>query len=222
MISLIKSKDFFNPSGVARCHIIGCGSVGSAVAEYLARLGLTKISIYDFDKVEAHNLANQMFYQDDIGKQKTEAVENMLLRINPDIKRDLKVFGKYESQRLNGYVFLCVDNIDLRREICEKNKANKSIKGVFDFRTRLVDAQHYFADWSSGDQIENLIATMDFSHEEAHDATPVTACNVEMGVAPTVRVITEMGIVNFMNFVCGRPTTPMMSFDVFDFDMVAA
>ena len=61
-MNLVKSQDYFNPLDVTkRCHIIGCGSVGSTVAELLIRLGLTKISLYDFDVVSAHNLANQMF-----------------------------------------------------------------------------------------------------------------------------------------------------------------
>ena len=65
-MNLVKSRDYFNPINVnQRCHIIGCGSVGSTVAELLVRLGLTKISLYDFDVVSSHNLANQMFNHSD-------------------------------------------------------------------------------------------------------------------------------------------------------------
>ena len=68
-MNLIKSQDYFNPLNVTeRCHIIGCGSVGSTIAELLARLGLTKISLYDFDTVSPHNLANQMFFERDKSK----------------------------------------------------------------------------------------------------------------------------------------------------------
>ena len=144
-MNLVKSQDYFNPLDVTkRCHIIGCGSVGSTVAELLIRLGLTKISLYDFDVVSAHNLANQMFVNADIKRLKTEAVKDMLLAINPEAKNDIKICneGWTEKSRLDGYVFLCVDNIDLRRTIATKNKANMSIKAMFDFRTRLEDAQH--------------------------------------------------------------------------------
>ena len=42
-LNLSKSYDFFKPEAVReRIHIIGCGSVGSTVAELLARFGLTK------------------------------------------------------------------------------------------------------------------------------------------------------------------------------------
>lgn len=223
-MDLVKSQDFFNPLEVTeRVHIIGCGSVGSTIAELLARLGITNISLYDFDTVSAHNIANQMFFNEDIKRPKVEAVKDLICKINPDAEKNIKLYPKgYTSEtRLSGYVFLCVDNIDLRREIATKNKMNQSIRAMFDFRTRLVDAQHYAANWSDPKEIQNLINTMDFSHEEAHEATPVTACNVEMGVAPTVRIICSYGVSNFMNFILKKPLKKLILIDAFDFDVSA-
>ena len=117
MMDLSKSYEFFQPENVDRIHIIGCGSVGSTVAELLARYGLTKFSLYDFDEVEPHNIVNQMFVQSDIGKNKVECVAKMITAINPEAEKDIKMFNKgWNGQNLDGYVFLCVDNIDLRRE----------------------------------------------------------------------------------------------------------
>ena len=82
-MNLLKSQDYFNPINVKhRCHIIGCGSVGSTVAELLVRLGLSKITLYDFDTVSSHNLANQLFVNEDIGKPKTEALKKLLVSID--------------------------------------------------------------------------------------------------------------------------------------------
>ena len=204
-MNLSKSIEYFDPTKVdGKCHIIGCGSVGSTVAELLTRLGVKNFVLYDFDHVEAHNLANQMFVNADIKTPKVEAVKRIITEINPEAEPTIEICAEgYKNQRLNGYVFLCVDNIDLRREICHKNRMNKAIKAMFDFRTRLEDAQHYAALWSDLKQVDNLIKTMDFSHEEAHAATPVTACGTELGVAPTVRVICSLGVCNFMNLVRG-------------------
>ena len=70
-MDLSKSYDFFKPEMLnGRVHIIGCGAIGSTVAEMLTRFGITKITLYDFDDVEAHNIANQMFTQEDIGKKR--------------------------------------------------------------------------------------------------------------------------------------------------------
>ena len=202
---LTKSIEYFDPVNVkGKCHIIGCGSVGSTVAALLARLGVTKFVLYDFDRVEAHNLANQMFIHKDIKTEKVDAVKRIITEINPDAEPTIEICREgYNDQKLNGYVFLCVDNIDLRREICQKHRMNRMIKAVFDFRTRLEDAQHYAANWADMKQVDNLIKTMDFSHDEAHAATPVTACGTELGVAPTVWVVCSLGVCNFMNLIRG-------------------
>ena len=156
-LNLAKSYGFFKPEEVTeRIHIIGCGSVGSTVAELLARFGLTKLTLYDFDKVEPKNLANQMFRQEHIGMEKVNALAHMLYEINPEIKITINAASHgYVAQKLSGYVFLCVDNIELRREIASANKCNPYVKAMFDFRTRLVDAQHYAADWSDMKMVDD-------------------------------------------------------------------
>lgn len=202
-MNLSKSHDFFAPEQVrGRIHIIGCGAVGSTIAENLVHLGCTKITIWDFDTVEAKNVANQMFREIDIGKKKVDALAEMLHDINPLIDKDLKIEPDgWHGQPLSGYVFLAVDNIDLRREIVEKNERNPNIKAMFDFRMRLTDAQHYAADWADPRHIDVLHRTMEFSHEEAATATPRSACNIELNVVTTVRVIVGLGVHNFMEFV---------------------
>ncbi len=223
-MNLIKSQDYFSPFDVKkRCHIIGCGSVGSTIAVLLARLGITKISLYDFDTVASHNLANQMFVESDIKKPKVEAVKNLICSINSAAEPDIEIHseGWDSKKKLNGYVFLCVDNIDLRREIAKTNVGNATIIAMFDFRTRLEDAQHYAADWKDPKSVENFIKTMDFTHEEAKKETPVTACNVEMGVAPTVWCICCLGVTNFMNFIKGNTIKKMVLFNPFEYDIDA-
>lgn len=219
MMDLSKSYEFFKPEMLeGRIHIIGCGSVGSTVAENLARFGITNMTLYDFDNVEAHNLANQMFRNTDVGKPKVEALAAQLCEINPDCAGDLKLVPEgWKGQRLSGYVFLCVDNIDLRREIATKCKDNSYVKAMFDFRTRLTDAQHFAADWRDAKMVESFLASMEFSHEEAKEATPVSACNVELSVAPTIRMIVACGVANFVNFVKGEPIHKMILADAFHF-----
>jgi glutamyl-tRNA reductase len=204
-MNLSKSYEFFAPEKVReRIHIIGCGAVGSTIAELLARTGLTNITLYDFDRVESHNIANQMFTADDIGKLKCDALKEMMVRINPEAEKHITTVPEgYTGQRISGYVFLAVDNIDLRREICEKNLQNRYIKAVFDVRIRLEDAQHYAADWKNQAMVENLIASMQFTHEEAQAETPRSACNLELSIAPTVRDICSKAVVNFINFAKG-------------------
>ena len=120
---------------------------------------------------------------------------------------------------LTGYVFLCVDNIELRKKIVEANKLNPNCIAFFDFRMRLTDAQHYFADCSVKEQVENLIGTMNFTHEEAAAATPTSACGVELSVCYTVKNIVCYGIANFVNFCLGNEPKQMIITDMKTMDV---
>ena len=222
-MNLTKSREFLDPSTIReRVHIIGCGAIGSTLAENLARFGFTKITLYDFDKVEPHNIANQMFTSKDIGKLKVDAVKEMIMNINPDAEKDIKINPDgWCGQRLAGYVFLCVDNIDLRRQIVTENKTNPHIKAMFDFRMGLTDAQHFAADWQKKDMVENLLKSMAFSHEDAVLETPVSACNIVLSVCPTVRTIVALGAANFVNFIKGKELKKTIFIDAFDFTVDA-
>ena len=219
-MNLAKSYEFFNPDTCKnRIHIIGCGSVGSTVAELLARFGLMNVSLYDFDVVEEHNLANQMFTTKNLYKPKVEAVYDRWVEINPEAAKGLKLYGDgWTGQKLNGYVFLCVDNIELRKKIVEENKYNINIEAMFDFRTALTDAQHYAAKWSNPKDIKALLDTMDFTHEEAEKNAPVSACKVSLCVAPTVWSVAMAGVVNFVNFIKTDKLEQAMILKPFDFE----
>lgn len=218
-MDLSKSYEYFQPEKQDdRIHIIGCGSVGSTVAYMLARTGVTNFTLWDFDIVEPHNLANQMFRQKDIHKPKVEALLDIICEINPDIAECAKLKPEgWKGQQLSGYVFLCVDNIDLRREIVEKHFDNPYVKAMFDFRTRLEDAQHYAADWSDYKMKKDFLNSMNFSHDEAKKETPVSACNVTLSVCPTVLVICARGVANFMNFWNGKGIKKLILDDAFKF-----
>ena len=210
MLDLIKHLDYFDPSKVKDpIHIIGLGAMGSSVAELLTRLGIQKLNIYDFDTVSLHNLTNQMFRYSDIGTKKTDAVESICKSINPEIK--IKKFENgYTTQRLSGYIFLCVDNIETRKKICEQNKTNMFIKGIFDFRMGLEQAQHYFSPWKTIKDKDDFLETMAFSHEEAKENTPVSPCGTELSVTPTVRAIIAAGVANFINYTKTKDTKKLI------------
>ena len=188
----------------AAIHIIGCGAIGSHVAEQLTRLGCSNIHLWDFDRVEPKNITNQMFLDSDIGKDKVDAVEKMMKSINSEIRVFKHPKGISAPYIVNGYVFLCVDNIDLRRAIVEANRNNPNCICFHDFRMRLTDAQYYFADRSEPVQMENLLNSMAFTHEEATEATPKSACGVELSVIYTVKNIVTYGMRNFVGFLQGQ------------------
>jgi sulfur carrier protein ThiS adenylyltransferase len=63
--------------------IAGAGGLGSNVAVALARAGVGRLVIADFDKVEASNLNRQQYFVDQVGERKVVALRENLLAINP-------------------------------------------------------------------------------------------------------------------------------------------
>ena len=210
-----KILEYFDASVIETpVHVIGCGAIGSNIAEQLARIGLETVHIWDFDIVAAHNITNQMFTEADIGKRKVEAVADMMVAINPQIKVIVHPEGITEPYILTGYVFLCLDNIDLRRTIVKANQYNPNLIAFLDFRMRLTDAQHYAARRNNTDEMKQMLATMDFTHEEAKDATPKSACNIELSVCYTVKTIVAIGVANFVRLILDNNIKTMVLIDL--------
>jgi sulfur carrier protein ThiS adenylyltransferase len=63
--------------------IAGCGGLGSNCAVALARVGIGKLIIADFDVIIESNLNRQYFFYDQIGQKKVFALAENIHKINP-------------------------------------------------------------------------------------------------------------------------------------------
>jgi sulfur carrier protein ThiS adenylyltransferase len=78
--------------------IAGCGGLGSNAAVALARVGIGKLVIADFDVIVESNLNRQYFFFDQIGQKKCFALKENINRINPDCNveaHDIKLSPDY-------------------------------------------------------------------------------------------------------------------------------
>lgn len=66
--------------------ILGLGGLGSNIASSLARVGVGKLILADFDVVEPSNLNRQNYFINDIGKLKTSAIADNIKMINPFVE----------------------------------------------------------------------------------------------------------------------------------------
>ena len=67
--------------------IVGCGGIGCALAELLARAGVGKITLIDPDTIEMSNLQRQLaFTPNDLGFYKAEILAKRLAQINPNVQ----------------------------------------------------------------------------------------------------------------------------------------
>ncbi|MBX9685091.1 MAG: ThiF family adenylyltransferase [Candidatus Obscuribacterales bacterium] len=120
-ISIIDPDAFGN----RRIDVIGAGATGSKVVLSLAKLGLQKIRVFDFDEVARHNIGNQAFGNDDIGKKKVDALSELVYR-QTGLKLDARCEKVDGSQELGPIVFLLTDTMASRKEIWERALRFKS------------------------------------------------------------------------------------------------
>lgn len=66
--------------------ICGLGGLGSNVAISLARAGVGRLILIDFDKVDITNLHRQQYKASQVGQYKTEALRKNLRDINPYVE----------------------------------------------------------------------------------------------------------------------------------------
>jgi len=129
MLDTSRHKELFNPENFKLpITIIGAGATGSWLTLMLAKLGITDITVWDFDIVEEHNIANQAYRttnfssneETDIKRDKVKALGEIVYETIGDfiIKEIPK---KFTNQRLHGIVFLMVDSMAERKRIWENS-----------------------------------------------------------------------------------------------------
>lgn len=130
----------------ATVGIAGLGGLGSAIAVALARIGIGKLILADFDVVEPSNLNRQQYFIDQLGMTKAEALEANLKRINP--------YVQYESRSVR----VTPDNIaDLFGEVDVMveafDRADQKAMILQSFRGRPIVAASGLAGYGPGDTI---------------------------------------------------------------------
>lgn len=129
---LLWGTDFQHELSNKHVVIIGLGGVGSYTCESLARSGIGKLTLVDFDKVSTSNINRQLIaLQSTVGQKKTEVMAQRVRDINPNI--ETVVIDDFYSTDLNEKIFesdvdFVVDAIDTMRSkvdllaYCYENK----------------------------------------------------------------------------------------------------
>ena len=66
--------------------VAGLGGLGSNIALSLARVGVAKLVLADFDVVEPSNLNRQQYFVRHIGMKKTDALKELIAEVNPFVE----------------------------------------------------------------------------------------------------------------------------------------
>ncbi len=200
MIDTQRHASVFSPDhwGERRVDVVGVGATGSRVALALAKLGVRNLHWWDFDVVEPHNLANQVYREQDVGREKAVALYDVIRESIGEPPRSMtarvtRVTGKEE---LGEVVFLLVDTMAARKEIWEG-----ALK--FQLRTRLMVETRMGADQgflytlcpSRPTHVSRWEDTL-FTDEEAE----TSLCGTSVSVGPTADVLSGMAVWSFLRY----------------------
>ncbi|WP_103635846.1 sulfur carrier protein ThiS adenylyltransferase ThiF [Campylobacter concisus] len=136
--------------------VAGLGGLGSNIALSLARVGVKKLVLADFDVVEPSNLNRQQYFVRHIGLKKTQALKELINDVNPfvevethdiflDEKNVASVFGECE--------ILCEAFDNVAGKAMTLNEAGASLKDK-----KIIGASGMAGYFSS-----NLIKTIKFA-----------------------------------------------------------
>lgn len=178
-----------------RVDIIGCGASGSRTALAIAKLGITNIHIWDYDKVESHNLANQLFDVTDVGRLKTEAVADL-------VKRQTGTEVVVHSKKVEGHeqfgdvVFLLVDKMSVRKAIFQDSiRFRPTIGLMIETRMGIDNGRIYSVVPGMPEQVKEWEATL-YSDEEME----VSPCGTPITVGATADVLAGLSIWSFITW----------------------
>lgn len=180
------SPDMFAGKGI---DVIGAGATGSRVVLSLAKLGLSNIRVWDFDKVEAHNIANQVYGLGHIGLPKVEALAAIVKE-----QTGLEIQAVNErvdgSQKLDSLVFLLTDTMASRRQIWEKAIRYKlHVKLMIETRMGTDQGRVYAVCPAKANQVKGWEATL-----YSDDVAERSACGTSISVGPTAEFLSGLAV----------------------------
>lgn len=127
-----RQLDVLSPKDAKKSiSIIGTGAVGSVAGLCLAKIGCSNIKLFDFDKVEMHNIPSQMFTPEQVGMPKVNALQST-------IKQFTDIETETVSEKWNGetsqIMIIAVDSMKERKNIYEQLKEKYMVELMIETR----------------------------------------------------------------------------------------
>lgn len=196
-ITIRRHQAIFDPSKYrSPIHLLGVGATGSRIFQSLVELGCTKISCYDFDVVEAHNLANQAYVHSHIGLQKVAACEQLYKYKTgaTQIPKEMRFYNEcvpFEGMPLlEGTVFLLTDSMESRKQIYNAViKDNYLIDHVIE--TRMASTHGNVFAFSPSDEAASQTWYNSLIDDGVAELSP---CGEPMSVGPTAAIIANLAV----------------------------
>jgi sulfur carrier protein ThiS adenylyltransferase len=178
--------------------IAGCGGLGSNCAAALARIGIGKLVIADFDVIDASNLNRQYYFWEQIGQQKVFALADNIHYIDPMVEvipHDLKL-GPAEIISIFADCDVIVEAFDLAEM---KQMIIETVGAEFPEKPLVIG--NGMAGWGNSNSIktekvtENIYVCGDGVAEISEELPPL---------APRVGIVAHMQANNVLSILLGN------------------
>ena len=132
------TPNFQNSIKNKKIIIVGCGGVGSVLAQLLVRGGFLNITLIDNDIVDETNLQRQIYFEENLGELKVNALKEILIKIdkNANIKTFQIIIDEININKIalnSDLIIDSTDNFHTRKIInnyCETNKKDWMYNGA--------------------------------------------------------------------------------------------
>ena len=197
-LSLVRHQEIFNP----KLHnppivIIGAGATGSRLWLSLVELGLTDIAIYDFDVVEEHNLANQIYLKHHVGMPKVAALRDYYeLKTGNKAPESLRFYEQRVDRNtsdLAGVLFLLTDTMASRKEIFDH--CTSAVGYMIETRMASAYGNIFTVNMCDQEQRSKWRGTL---LDDDDPNIEVSACGSSISVGCTASLIANMAVWSFI------------------------
>lgn len=166
--------------------VIGVGGIGSPTVLALTKMGAGNITVYDDDKIEEHNLPNQIYRTKDLNKNKVDGIVDICKEFSGyKINSNNTKFDQVETP---GIVISAVDSMAARKSIWDTVKYNPSVSYYIEARMGAEEFKIYTINPTDPDEIKMYEKTL-YSDSEAAEL-PCTARAIIYNVFMIASLIT--------------------------------
>jgi|WetSurMetagenome_2_1015567.scaffolds.fasta_scaffold01396_26 hypothetical protein len=166
-----RQVDIVLPEELPAVTVIGAGGIGSFTLLALAKMGCQRLTVFDDDKVEDHNLPNQLYGTDDIGLYKVDAADEVCF-----VLANTKIYPvpvKFSTQQIEGVVISGVDSMTSRKDVWKQIKHNVKVPLYIEARMGAEVSRIHSVNPCDPDHVEWYESTL-YSDDDAVEA-PCTA-----------------------------------------------
>lgn len=183
--------------GSRQVDVIGVGATGSKTVLELAKLGVRNLHVWDFDTIEPHNIANQLYRNDQIGMPKVTALANIVRETTgvEIAQHPERVDG---TQQMGSVVFLMPDKMSVRQEIWERGLRLKPyVSRVIETRMGVDSGRVYSFSPIMPKQYREWEATLYGDDEAGVERAP---CGTAITVGATTELVAALAVWQFIQW----------------------